>query len=191
MRENDHVGRLMRIPVVLAFAAVWAAGAYALGFLVLADRWDVAVGAAFVGGIPAAFGLGGLTSRGMPILLGIPLAIGAMTTSVYLAGVQHVEGRPRLRVVITGERTVQDPAGRELPYRLAEKAKRRGPAEIYVRDPGTAGIWPDPVLEARQRIAVGAELLVPGFVGYVVLLGLVGAASSSAYRRRFHEHMRG
>ena len=57
------VARLVRIPFVLAFAAAWAAGSYALGFLLLADRWDVAIGAAFIGGIVTAAGLGTLTSR--------------------------------------------------------------------------------------------------------------------------------
>jgi hypothetical protein len=32
-------------------------------------------------------------------------------------------------------------------------------------------------------------VLVPAFAGYVVLLGLAGAASSLAYRRRFERHM--
>lgn len=184
------MARLVRIPFVLAFAALWTAGSYVLGFRVLADRWDVAIGAAFVGGILTAAGLGTLTSRGMPILLGIPLAAGAMTTSVYLAGAQHVEARPRLRVVVTDAGTLRDPSGRPLPYRLAEPGQARGPAEVYVRDAGSAGLWPPAVLEPRHRIEAGATVLVPAFAGYVVLLGFAGAASGLAYRRRFERHMR-
>ncbi|MEV4512775.1 hypothetical protein AB0K00_27855 [Dactylosporangium sp. NPDC049525] len=183
------MARLVRIPLVLAFAVAWTAGSYALGFAVLADRWDVAVGAAFIGGILAAAGLGTLTSRGLPILLGIPLAIGAMTTSVYLAGAHHVEDRPRLRVVVTTAGTLQDPSGRPLPYRLDEPGQARGPADVYVRDPGSAALWPAAVLGPRHRIEAAATVLVPAFAGYVVLLGVAGAASSLAYRRRFERHM--
>jgi hypothetical protein len=184
------VSRLVRIPFVLAFAAAWTAGSYVLGFLVLADRWDVAIGAAFVGAVLTAVGLGTLTSRGMPILLGIPLAVGAMTTSAYVAGAHHVEARPRLRVVVTKAGTLQDPSGRRLPYRLDAAAKPvRGPAEVYVRDPGSAVLWPPAVLRPRDRIEASATVLVPMFAGYVVLLGIVGSVSSLSYRRRFERHM--
>ncbi|MFI5910057.1 hypothetical protein [Dactylosporangium sp. NPDC051541] len=82
--------RLLRVPIVLVFAAMWALGSYALGFLWLADDVAVAVGAAVVGGLVVTGTLGSLTSRPWPIVAALPLAVGALTTSVYAAGRHHL-----------------------------------------------------------------------------------------------------
>jgi hypothetical protein len=93
------VNRLLRAPLVLVYAGAWGFGSYGLGFVVLRDL-DVALGAAFVGGLAAGWMLGGLTSRPWPIVLGIPLAIGAMTVSVYAAATQRMAHAARFGTVV-------------------------------------------------------------------------------------------
>ncbi|GAA2379690.1 hypothetical protein [Dactylosporangium salmoneum] len=44
------MNRLARVPLVLAFAALWGLGAHWLGFGLLDERLPVALGAAFAGG---------------------------------------------------------------------------------------------------------------------------------------------
>jgi len=211
----DHVIRLVRIPLVLAFAALWAAGSYALGYLVLADRLTFALVPAVVGGVVTGVVMGGLTSKAGFVLLGIPLAIGAMTTSVYSAGIQHMESKPRLQVVVATEQcthehrtrkrgtltcdhhayTLKDTQGRPVAYKLALE-DQQGPRhsvgstlDVYLMDAGTVKIWPLPVVEPKQGIHTAAVFLVPAFAAYVILLGIVGAVSRMAFQRRFREHM--
>jgi hypothetical protein len=209
------VTRLLRIPLVLAFAALWAAGSYALGYLILPDRLTFALIAAVVGGVVTGVVMGGLTSKAWPILLGIPLAIGAMTTSVYAAGIHHLETKPRLQVVVASEQCTQqhkarrsgnmscdrheytfnDTSGKPLAYKsdLEDQQGDFQPVgktlDVYLRDADTVKIWPVPVVEPKQGIRTAANILVPLFVGYVVLLGIVGAISRVASKRRFREHV--
>ncbi|WP_433044077.1 hypothetical protein [Dactylosporangium sp. CS-033363] len=94
--------RLLRVPFVLVFAALWGIGSYALGFQVLADNVSVALGAAFTGGIVVTGTLGSLTSRPGAVLLGLPLAIVALTTAVYAAGIHHMHTLPRMTMIEPG-----------------------------------------------------------------------------------------
>ncbi|GAA3288189.1 hypothetical protein Dvina_34215 [Dactylosporangium vinaceum] len=82
--------RLLRVPVVLVFAAMWALGSYALGFLWLPDDRTAALAAACIGGLAVTAALGSLISRPWPVVLALPLAVGALTTSVYAAGQHHL-----------------------------------------------------------------------------------------------------
>jgi hypothetical protein len=121
------VSRLLRAPLILLYAGLWGFGSYALGFVLLDDDLSVALGVAFVGGLAVGWQLGGLTSRPWPIVLGIPLAVGALVTGVYAV--------------------------------------------------------------ATHRMIPAARFSAACLAGYVLLLGLGGATSDAATRRRFRRHM--
>src|SRR5258708_3682323 len=102
----DHVQRLMRVPIVIVLAVLWGLGLYALGFVLLHNEFSFALGAAFVGGVVLTAALGGMTGRPWPILAGLPLAIAALTTSVYAGGIHHMESLPRLTLVVAEQHCV-------------------------------------------------------------------------------------
>ncbi|WP_433617825.1 hypothetical protein ACQP2P_19200 [Dactylosporangium sp. CA-139114] len=192
--------RLLRVPVVLLVAVLWGLGSYALGFAALADSFPWALAAAFAGGVVVTGALGSLTSRPRPILLALPLAIIALTTTVYAAGVHHLRERPRLTLVVDQRQctgtgcayTFRDPAGRPTPFRLAG-----GPvhdigdtAEVYRT--GTADEvrwWPATLLAAEPTALTTARITVPLLAAYTVALGIAGALGDAATVRRFRRHM--
>src|SRR5258706_10167463 len=99
--------RLLRVPLVFGFAALWALGSYALGFRLLSDNMNIALGAAFVGGVVTVVGLGSLTRMVPLVLLGIPIAIAALCSAVYVAGVDSIDSHPRFALTIASERCVE------------------------------------------------------------------------------------
>jgi hypothetical protein len=214
VRENDHVKRLLRVPIVLAFAALWAAGSYALGFVLLANRFPFALGAAFVGGVVVAATMGGLVSRPWPILLALPLAIGALTTTVYAAGIHHMNGLPRLTIVVADQHcdrerndselglvcehhayTFQDPQGRATSYHLSDKDQREvhvtgESVQVYrTAEADEIRWWPVAMVEPEAAVLTAARITVPLFAAYTLVLGIAGALGQAATARRFRQHM--
>jgi hypothetical protein len=212
-----RVKRLLRVPVVLVLAALWALGSYALGFELLDNRFPVALGAAFAGGVVVTAALGGLISRPWPILLALPLAIGALTTSVYAAGIHHLNGLPRLTLVVAEQHCThehdtpasgrscdhrtyafRDPQGRPTTFHLAER-DQRGPeahpvgetVHVYRTTGDEIRWWPTTMLEPGAAVLTAARITAPAFAGYALLLGIAGALGQAATVRRFHRHMAG
>jgi hypothetical protein len=210
----DHVNRLLRVPIVLVFAVLWGLGCYALGFVLLDERLSIALGAAFVGGVVVTATLGAFTGRPWPILAGLPLAIGALTTSVYLAGIHHFEQRPRLSVIVAeqhcshdhydfdaGRRvcdthayTFTDPDGRPVSYGLSRRDQQGDvhsageTVEVYRAGADEIRWWPAAYVDPKDGVATAARIVVPLFVVYVLALGVGGAVSRVATRRRVQRH---
>nr|BFE57144.1 hypothetical protein GCM10020063_016700 [Dactylosporangium thailandense] len=186
--------------MVLLVAVLWGLGSYALGFAVLADSFPWALAAAFAGGVVVTGALGSLISRPRPILLAMPLAIIALTTTVYASGVHHLRERPRLTLVVDQRQcastgcayTFRDPAGRPTPFRLTSGAVHDigDTAEVYRT--GTADEvrwWPAALVGAEATARTAARITVPLLAVYTLALGIAGALADRATVRRFHRHM--
>ncbi|MER7005517.1 hypothetical protein ABT297_21065 [Dactylosporangium sp. NPDC000555] len=203
--------RLLRVPLVLGFAALWALGSYALGFRLLSDNMSMALGTAFVGGVFTAVGLGSLTRRVPLVVLGIPIAIAALYSVVYVAGVDSIDSHPRFALTIASERcvapytryeknrkysgcdrhkyTFTDQSGKPVSYDLDVTSEQAGGykpgevVEVYERAPGKINFYPESTVEQIAVVRKVAYIAVPVLVVYTVLLGIIGAITNAVRRR--------
>jgi hypothetical protein len=205
------VFRLFRVPVVLVFAALFALGAYALGFQVLGGNFNAALIAACVGGVVmATVGLGSLTRVVWLVLLGIPITVGALATSVYVAGMHEVDTHQRYQVVVASEKctheythstnhgrhtgcdrhafTFNDTAGKPIEQQLEMPDIKNGhnvgdTLDVYQLKPGTIRIYPESFADPLPQVRTAATFLVPIFIGYAILCGIVGTVGAITRRR--------
>ncbi|MEV8517222.1 hypothetical protein [Dactylosporangium sp. NPDC051484] len=203
--------RLLRVPLVLGFAALWALGSYTLGFRLLQDNMSIALGAAFVGGVLTAVGLGSLTRMVPLVVIGIPIAIAALYSVVYVAGVDAIDSHPRFALTVASERcavpftryeknqkysgcdryeyTFTDQSGKAVSYeldRVSDRESRHSPGEVvevYERAPGKITFYPKSTVEPIATVRKVAYIAVPVLVVYTVLLGIIGAIANAMRRR--------
>ncbi|WP_433203583.1 hypothetical protein ACQP00_34390 [Dactylosporangium sp. CS-047395] len=208
--------RLLHVPFVLVFAALLGFGSYALGFRLLANNFSVALGAAFVGGVVLTAALGGLTSRPGAVLLALPLAIVALTTSVYAAGIHHMHTLPRMTLVVAEQHcthehydtdaggqvcdhrayTFRDTLGQTTAWRLAERDQQEdfrsaGEAvQVYrTAAPDEIRWWPTAMVEPESGVLLAARVTVPLLLLYTLALAVLGAIGDAATTHRFRQHM--
>jgi len=193
MRDTERVRRLLRVPAVLAFAALWAWGSYALGFAVFDEHFPLALGTAFAGGVLVALALGSLVGRPAPVLLALPLAIGALTTSVYAAGIHHMRTVPSLTLVVAGQRCEQvcEYTFRGVPDRLrsGERHDAGETVRVYRTAGGELRWWPAAMLRPERPVRTAARITGALLAAYTLVLGVAGALGDAATVRRFHQHM--
>lgn len=187
---------------MLGIAALAAWGAYALGFVVFGDSFDLALTAACVGSVVVAVGgLGSLTRLVGLVLLGIPVTVAALATTVYVAGMKHVDEQPRYSVVVASQRcthtythhdshgvhrgcddheyTFTDAAGKPIGDRLFRKDRRTGYAvgeklDVYQQASGTVRVYPKSFADPLPQVRTAARYAVPIFVVYVVIAAVAG-----------------
>jgi hypothetical protein len=63
--------------------------------------------------------------------------------------------------------------------------------EVYRISPDEVRWWPAAVVEPKAGVLTAARITVPLFVAYTAALGVAGALSSAATRRRFRRHVAG
>jgi hypothetical protein len=202
------MARVVRVVAILAFAVVWAAGSFAVAFLLLSDSMALGLGLSVVGGVIIGVALGSLTDRAALFLLGIPIAIAALGASVYLAGAWHMRDVDLVQVMVAKEECVEYglghrmdrictrhkyeltyPDGRPVTDRLQladEQASHQvgDVLDVYQVSPGVLHEYTDDDLSDEPLVRRVAFVVVPLFVVYVVLLALVGAVSQSRRTQR-------
>jgi hypothetical protein len=202
------MARAGRAVMVLVFAVAWAAGSFAVAFLLLGDSMALGLGLSVVGGAIVGVALGSLTDRAVLTLIGIPIAIAALGASVYLAGAWHMRDVDLIQVVVAKAECVETELGHrmdricsrhsyELTYpdgrpvtdrlQLADERASHQVGEVldvYQASPGVLHEYTEDDVSDERLVRRVAFVAVPLLVVHVVLLGLVGAVSQARRTQR-------